>query len=236
LPSSPAVTTADPFEAAMTDLSRLKTVEPASPRRTRLMSGCAIRRPESSMTKARPVSPILIAYNIPDQFQVDICNGDSVDRTISGDCNHHVRLGILPKQNGSVPNLANARTENRWIIGHICASTDPVQAHSGHKGAFGSSLVNQRDRYDRRNLLQKALCIDLVWVVLAFGQWKLKHPTDLIAYSADECLYAIGCRPRLFLMKFVEKEALGSIAEPRLAYAAKYERHDNCDKQRVEIF
>jgi hypothetical protein len=97
-------------------------------------------------------------------------------------------------------------------------------------------LVNQPDRYNRRNLLQKTLRIDLVSVVLAFGPWKLKHPTDLIAYSADECLYAIGCRPCLALKKFVEKEALSSIAEPGLAYAAEYERHDNRDKQREEIF
>jgi hypothetical protein len=31
-------------------------------------------------------------------------------------------------------------------------------------------------------------------------------------------------------------EALVSIAEPRLAYGAKYKWHDHCDKQRDEVF
>ena len=61
LQTSPVVVTADPFAALTMDLSRLKSPEPAPPRRTRLMSGWAIRRPESSTTKVWPVSPILIA-------------------------------------------------------------------------------------------------------------------------------------------------------------------------------
>src|SRR5260370_419716 len=52
---------ADPFAASTTDLSLLKSSDPALPRSTRLMSGWATRRPESSTMRAWPVSPILIA-------------------------------------------------------------------------------------------------------------------------------------------------------------------------------
>jgi hypothetical protein len=57
-------------------------------------------------------------------------------------------------------------------------------------------LVNQPDRDYRWNLLQQTLRIDFVPVVVpAFGPWKLHDPADLIAYSIDESLYPIGCRP-----------------------------------------
>ena len=61
LPSSPVVTTTDPLAALTTHLSRLKSSAPAPLRSTSLISGWAIRRPESSTTSAWPVSPILMA-------------------------------------------------------------------------------------------------------------------------------------------------------------------------------
>jgi malate/lactate dehydrogenase len=56
----------------------------------------------------------------------DLGDGNSVGCPISGDRNYHIRLGIAPISNRAVPDLASARTENRWIFRHIHASTDPV--------------------------------------------------------------------------------------------------------------
>jgi hypothetical protein len=97
-------------------------------------------------------------------------------------------------------------------------------------------LVNECDRDDRGTLLQKTFSIDPVLVGIALGPWKLNDPAELIAYSVDECLYSMGRRPRLRLKKFIEMEALVSIAKPRLADGAEYNWHDNRDKQREEIF
>jgi pyruvate dehydrogenase E1 component beta subunit len=57
---SPVTTAALPVSPSRC-LIRPKSPEPLRPRRTRLISGWAIRRPESSTTIAYPVSPILIS-------------------------------------------------------------------------------------------------------------------------------------------------------------------------------
>jgi hypothetical protein len=96
-------------------------------------------------------------------------------------------------------------------------------------------LVNQRDRNDRRHLLQQTQRIDPASVIFALGPWKLHDPAELIAYSIDESLYPVGCRPGLHLKNLIEMKTLVSIAEPGLARSAQHKRHDHCDKQCDEV-
>jgi hypothetical protein len=96
-------------------------------------------------------------------------------------------------------------------------------------------LVNQRDGNDRRHLLQQTQRIDPVAVILALDPGKLDRQAELIAYSIDIILYPFGRRSGLCLKKFIEMEALVSIAEPRFACSAEHKRHHHCDKQRDEV-
>ena len=114
LPSSPVVATADPLAALTTDLSRLKSPEPPSLRSTRLMSGWAIRRPESSTTRAWPVSPILIAA-MTSQISFRLMSAMTIagGRAVSGDGDPHVGLGIALILHGAVPDPVGACAHER---------------------------------------------------------------------------------------------------------------------------
>ena len=65
--------------------------------------------------------------DIPDQFQVDVGNGNPGGRKVSGDRDPHVGLGIVLICERAVPDLAGARADNRGIGRHVRAATDPVQ-------------------------------------------------------------------------------------------------------------
>ena len=114
----------------------------------------------------------------------------------------------------AVPDPVGARTDDRWIFRHIRAAAGPVHAHAGYENAFGAGRVDQRERNDRRHLLQQAQAVDPVPVVRALGPGKLHHPAELIAYSIRESLYPLGCRAGLNLKPFIEIDAIVAKGEP----------------------
>ena len=106
---------------------------------------------------------------------------------------------------------------------------------AGHENAFGAGRVDQRERNDRRHLLQQAQPVDPVPVVLALGPGKLHDPAELIAYSVGESLDPVGCRAGLDLKPFIEMEAIVAKGEPGFDCGAKHQRHHHCDKQCDEV-
>jgi hypothetical protein len=66
--------------------------------------------------------------DIPDQFQVDVGNGNPGGCKISGNRDSHVGLGIMVVSNRAVPDLAIAHADKCGIFRQIRASADPVQA------------------------------------------------------------------------------------------------------------
>src|SRR5436189_84121 len=79
-----------------------------------------------------------------------------------------------------------ATADNRGIRRHIRAAAGSVHAHAGYENAFGAGRVDQRQRNNRRHLLQQAQPVDPAPVILAGRPGKLHDPTELIAYSVGE--------------------------------------------------
>src|SRR2546427_60015 len=100
-----------------------------------------------------------------------------------------------------------ARADDRRICRHIGAATGSVHADAGNENPFGTARVDQRERNDRRYLLQQPQPIDPAPFVLALGPGKLHDPTELIANSIGEGLYPVCCGAGLDLKEFIEIEA-----------------------------
>ena len=135
----------------------------------------------------------------------------------------------------AVPDLVGARACDRGVCRHIGTLPGPVHAHTRHEDTLGTVGIDQRQRNDRRHLLQQAQAIDLVPVVLALLPGKLNHPAELVADSVGESLDPVRGRAGLDLKPFIEIDAAVAKGEPGFDRRAKQQRRHHCDEQGDEI-
>src|SRR6185312_16901978 len=103
-----------------------------------------------------------------------------------------------------IPDPVGARADDGGIRRHVRAAAGSVHADTRYENAFGAGCVDQRERDDRRHLLQQTQPVDPAPIVIARGPGKLYDPAELIAYSVGEGLDSLSGRAGLNLKDVVE--------------------------------
>ena len=169
--------------------------------------------------------------DIPDQRQIDLCDGDADGRPVAGDRERHIRLGAAIQCNRSIPAVRRSRATHGRVGRAIDAWPDRIGPGPRDRQTLDPGAVDQGELGDRRHLAEQPQRIDAV-ILHAGTSPGLDGPLHLASYAVEEPLDPLRCGRCLDQEPRVEHGALILVAEPGFADPVDQQGHDHgCEKR-----